>query len=216
MQTLAEMEIIDALKRFWHFFWAPCWVTLVLGLASQKLSPYWQNILVNAATGQLALTLIKLLAYLSLFLLGMAIFLKSVPYLATLFRWSGIRFADVTFDCASAAQGVFIGMLPAVMIDIGPASGAQLMANLICSMAGILIVIWVGANLASSKLDAYLPVPNVVARLCGLAFAAIAATFLMNEPWNEAQAAQPECKSEQKSANPPRKPDAPKNGALVS
>lgn len=216
MPTLVGMKFIDALKRLWHFFWAPCWVTLVLGLASLMASPYWQNVLVNAVTGQLALTLIKLFLYLSLILLGVAATLKSVPYIATLFRWSGTRFADVTFDYTSAALGVFVGLLPAVMTDLGPARGAVLMGYLIFLMAMMLFVIWAGANLASSKFDAHLPVPNISVRLGGLALIAIAATSLGKEPWKEAQAAQPECKSEQKSSNPPLNPDAPKSGAPVS
>jgi TRAP-type mannitol/chloroaromatic compound transport system permease small subunit len=203
MPTLVGMKFIDALKRLWHFFWAPCWVTLVLGLASLVASPYWQNVLVNAVTGQLALTLIKLFLYLSLILLGIAAVLKSVPYLATLFRWSGTRFADVTFDYTSATLGVFVGLLPAVMSDLGPTRGAILMGYLIFLMAGMLFVIWVGANLASSKFDVHLPAPNISVRLGGLALIVIAAASLGEEPWQEAQASQSECISEQKSSNAP-------------
>lgn len=213
MPTLVGMKLIDALKRLWHFFWAPCWVTLVLGFASLTTSPYWQNVLVSAVTGQLALTLIKLFLYLSLILLGMASMLKSVPYLAALFRWSGTRFADVTFDYTSAALGVFVGLLPAVMSDLGPVRGAVLMGYLIFLMVGMLLAIWAGANLAASKFDTHFPVPNISVRLCGFALIAIAAISLGKEPWKEAQAAEPDCKSEQKSSNPPLNPDAPKSAA---
>lgn len=189
MKSLHGITAVDALKRYWHFFWAPVWVSLILGLASKFSSERTQTILFNAVSGQLALTLVKLLLYVALFLLGMAVILKGTPYLATFLRWSGARIADVTFDYTSCAVGVVVGLTPLSVIELGFYKGIALSGIIIMILFGLQSCLWVASNLAYGHFDANfqrsVPFPNVFVRIVGAALIAISVITVLNETWNE-------------------------------
>ncbi|MBC3885870.1 hypothetical protein [Undibacterium griseum] len=211
MATFIEMNCIDTLKRLWHVFWTPFWITLTFGFISLKVNPYWKNVLLNAISGQLAITLVKLFFYFSFIFLGLATALKSVPYLASFFRSSGTRLAELTFDYTTTTLGVFVGLMLIEMYEFDPATNAVMLRYSILVMALMLVTISISVNLVTGKFDTYLPVPNVSIRLCGLALVIIATTSLGKEPWKEALPTETKCELE-KNTPPPDNLDTSKIG----
>jgi threonine/homoserine/homoserine lactone efflux protein len=189
MKPLHEIAALDAVKRYWHFFCAPAWVSLILGLASSFSEDRIQTILVNAVTGQMALTLVKLLLYVSLFLLGLGTLLKDLPYLAVFCRWSGARIADVTFDYTSCAVGVFVGLIPALVIDLGAQKAIGLVVYVISIFVGLQGCLWVASNLAYGHFDKHFQRHNLYSRIfiriAGAVLLSIALFSFFNEKWSE-------------------------------
>jgi hypothetical protein len=77
-----------------------------------------EHIIVGAVSGQLSTAMWKLLTYPTLLLLGIG-FLASNLAMGRPFRWTACVLAGVTFDLLAAGFGVFVGILPAVTLELG-------------------------------------------------------------------------------------------------
>lgn len=186
MSPLAKTDYAELWKRFRYYFFAPFWVSLILGMVSLLSTSYWQNVIVAGITGQLALTLIKLFLYFSFFQLGIAAVIRQVPYIGRFFLWSGSRLAEVTFDYTSAALGVFVGIMPAVLIELGIAKGGAVIFPLILTMTALEFGLWACTNLAAGNFAEFHKQP-IITGLLGIGLITIATTSFLDERWYETQ-----------------------------
>lgn len=190
MPRLVGTHPIDVLPRFLHFFLVPFWVSLVLSIVSEFIPKHWQSIVVDAVSGQMALTLMKLFWYIAILLLSIAAAVKSLPKvgknLACPFRWAGSKLAEVVFDYTSGAVGVISGIAPAVICE-HHLQGLSQIGYILFIMMLAQFLMWGLTNLAASNFDRYVPKPAAIIGLGSLAFACIAVYSFYKEPWTETQ-----------------------------
>jgi hypothetical protein len=195
LKPLQDTKLSEIAPRIWYYCAAPLWISLVIALAS-LLNARWNDILVAAVTGQMALTLIKLFLYTACLMLSLATALEGVWGLPKALMWSGERLAGVAFDGSSVAIGVVVGILPVAMIQNGcKALFATIIVMVI--MLAIQCILWVCCYMAFGKLKPHVKEAPWLPRAMGVAFTALFVWAFHHERWLEVakQNCPPEAKS---------------------
>lgn len=187
--ALAQCSPAEALKRFALLLGAPAWVTLLLSICTAVFGSSWGAVFVSAFSGQLALTLIKLFFFLAIGLAALGHVFKSIGKLSSFLLWSGRSLAEVAFDSSAVAFGVFLGLAPALMYEIGCTEGAERTFHILLLFGSIAGFSWLAA--AAEQLIGPLKTRWQQISIVALSALLAANSFLALycEPWQEVDGA---------------------------
>jgi hypothetical protein len=181
---LYQLTVRQAWIRFCYYAAVPFWVSLVVSIPSLALDGRWDTILVAAISGQMALTLIKLLVYSAGLALSIATALRGFCFLPKVLRYAGERLGGVAFDYSSAVVGVLIGILPVAMCEKGVA--ALLATIWVASlMLAAQFLVWASCFAAFGKLKKHVREAPWLPRVAGVAFAGLFIWAFHHENWPE-------------------------------
>jgi hypothetical protein len=181
--SLARLEKRDLLRRVLSKGSRPACLSLVVTSIAVCLLIAAERIGVGAVAGILAIAIWKLLTYATFILMGLA-FVTSSMRVGRLFRWVACVLAGTTFDAMAEGLGVFMGILPAVVWELG-ARGA---------FVGLYLVMFAVTGMGVMCLPARMlygtSAPEVLehrwVRLAlGLVFVVAAMTAVFAERWPE-------------------------------
>lgn len=181
---LYQLTARQAWIRFCYYAAVPFWVSLAVSIPSLALDSRWDKILVAAISGQMALTLIKLLVYSSGLVLSIATAIRGFCFLSKVLRYGGERLGGVAFDYSSAVVGVLVGILPVATYEKGVA--ALLATIWVASlMLAAQFLVWAICFAAFGELKKHVREAPWLPRVAGAVFAVLFIWAFHHENWPE-------------------------------